>query len=495
MTAFGFKFGKKPMDFSKMKGNLSPNGNGKAAPGPDEVKSAPVPANEPAPQQQKPEQKRGGGPGLSGDMKKDLPKILVLVLLALVFVAAIIFAFGPKLMPKLAAKAKKPAIVETAEEPIKKKQPVIAGLLEKLKLKKPQAKTEEELAPAEGEEMAAPEEIVSVRTYRVARSDFVDVLPAMGSVNGDKTVELRFSKDGVIDSINFFEGDLVRKGDIVATLDQKDELLELEHAKTRLKEKEAQEAVGKKRYETAQKLYDEGIIIKVKVEEAQLEHEAAKAATATMQKEVEFSLAKLDKTYLYSSLDGVMGTRDAEVGEYVTNNIKIATLYDTATVVTDVGIIEKDIGRIALGQNAKISVEAYPGVDFTGKIENISPIISGKSRTLNARIRLRNDNPKGTLLPGMFARVWISVYEKKNTIKVSSACLYDLNSDGEFDSVFTVGEDNIAKAVPVKVGYISTDYIEIVDGVREGEQIVSEAMAEIKDGSRVDVIEVQEPAF
>ena len=158
-------------------------------------------------------------------------------------------------------------------------------------------------------------------------------------------------------------------------------------------------------------------------------------------------------------------------------------------------VIEKDINRVALGQKAKITVDTYPGVEFEGQIENIAPIVEGRSRTLTVKIRIKNDNPRGTLLPGMFARIWVSVYEKKNTIRLPGACLYDLNNDGEFDSVYVVTSENIAKATPVRIGYVSTDYIEIIDGLREGEQVVSETMAELKDGVKVDVIEVQEPMF
>ena len=344
-------------------------------------------------------------------------------------------------------------------------------------------------------EEQAIEELVTVRTYRVVRGDFIDVLPGMGTIKGDREVELRFESNGIVDSINFFEGDLVRKGDIIATLAQKDALLKLEYSKTKLKTQQFSEEAAKKKLEIHQKLYDDGIIIKPKLEEVQIEYEGAKSQSQSAQKEVEFALSELDKTYRYSPINGVMGTRDVEVGEFVTSNIKIASLYDTSTVIAEMGVIEKDINRVALGQKAKVTVDTYPGVEFEGQIENIAPIVEGKSRTLTVKIRIKNDNPRGTLLPGMFARVWVSVYEKKNTVRLPSACLYDLDNNGEFDSVYVVSSENIAKATPVKIGYVSTDYIEIIDGLREGEQVVSESMAELKDNVKVDVIEVQEPMF
>jgi len=120
--------------------------------------------------------------------------------------------FGPKYAPKLVEK--------------------VGGdkILEALHLKEPEL---EDAMITEEEE--AVEELVTVRTYRIIRGDFIDVLPGMGNIKGDREVELRFPVNGLVDSINFYEGDLLRRGDIVATLEQKDALLKLEYSKSKLK--------------------------------------------------------------------------------------------------------------------------------------------------------------------------------------------------------------------------------------------------------------------
>jgi membrane fusion protein, multidrug efflux system len=477
MTAFGFNFGKKkPVDFSKIKDNLVPkNGNDKKSDAASSPQAKP-------PQDQK-------ETTVSDNMKNIIkensvlqkpvkPKRklffnrIVIIILIAILISALVFMLGPKHAPELMDKIG------------------MNKVMEKIPFLK-QDKEELLITPEE----QAVEELVTVRSYRIVRGDFIDVLPGMGTIKGDREVELRFESNGIVDSINFFEGDLVRRGDIIATLAQKDVLLKLEYAKSKLKTQQLAEEAARKKLEIHQSLFDNGIIIKPKLEEIQIEYEGAKSQSQSAQKEVEFALSELDKTYRYSPINGVMGTRDVEVGEFVTSNIKIASLYDTSTVVAEMGVIEKDINRVALGQKAKITVDTYPGVEFEGQIENIAPIVEGKSRTLTVKIRIKNDNPRGTLLPGMFARVWLSVYEKKNTLRLPAACLYDLDNNGEFDSVYVVTSDNMAEARPVKIGYVSTDYIEIIDGLREGEQVVSESMAELKDGVKVDVIEVQEPMF
>jgi membrane fusion protein, multidrug efflux system len=410
-----------------------------------------------------------------------LLKHLLVISLLLVFIVILIFTLGPRHAPQLMDRIGVTGIMES--RPFLK----IAENIPFLK----RERDELLLTPEE----KAIEELVTVRTYRVVRGDFIDILPGMGTIKGDREVELRFESNGLVDSMNFFEGDIVRRGDIVATLAQKDAILKLEYSKAKLKTQQLAEGSAKIKLDLHQKLYKDGIIIKPKLEEVLFEYEGVKSQVSSAQKEVEFALSELDKTYRYSPINGVMGTRDVEVGEFVTSNIKIASLYDTSTVIAEMGVIEKDINRVALGQKARITVDTYPGVEFEGQIENIAPIVEGRSRTLAVKIRIRNDSPRGTLLPGMFARIWISVYEKKNTIRLPAACLYDLDDNDEFDSVYVISPENIAKTTPVKIGYISTDYIEIIDGLREGEQVVSESMAELKEGVKVDVIEVQEPIF
>ncbi len=475
MSIFGFSFGKKKSAPGPKLGKDSVSDNTKEPTAKEPLASGVIPKKQPEENHMADQMKdivKNKPPTQNIEKSRSLLKPIIFILLIFVFFAALMLALGPKYAPEIMDRIGATKIIEKI--PFLRQEP------------------EEELIIPE-EEVA--QELVTVRTYRVIRVDFVDILPGMGTIKGDREVDLRFSVNGIIDSINFFEGDLLRKGDIIATIDQKDALLKLEYSKSKHKTQQISEEASKKRLDMNKTLFKDGIIIRPKLDEVQFEYDGARSQTKSAQKEIEFALAELDKTYLYSPVDSVMGTRDVEVGEFVTSNVKVAALYETSSVIAEMGVIEKDINRVALGQQAKITVDTYPGVEFEGQIENIAPIIEGKSRTLTIKIRIKNNNVKGTLLPGMFARIWIAVYEKKNTIKLPSSCFYDLDNNGEFDSVYVVTDENIAKATPVKLGYVATDYVEVTDGLREGEQVVSESMAELKDDVKVDVIEVQEPAF
>ncbi|MCK4802058.1 efflux RND transporter periplasmic adaptor subunit [bacterium] len=316
-----------------------------------------------------------------------------------------------------------------------------------------------ELQKKADKESQLREEEVPVNVFRVARGTFQDTLSAMGTVKGGSEIELRFQVAGMVKSFNFREGDKVEKGEVIARLDQNDALLKLKQAQIELEEYE--------------KLYSIGAIIKSKLEQARL---AARLASS-----------EFEKTYLRAVRNGIIGDKNVEVGEFITPNVKVATLVSLETVVVELGIIEKEIDRVFLGQKVTVNVDTYPGIDFTGIVSNISPLIAGKSKTLSVKANL--DNPGGLLLPGMFARVKISIFEKENALLIPSDSLD--RSTGEF-RVFVVGDDNVAYAQPVEVAYLSSDYAQIAGGLEEDELVVMEKPESLADGKRVRIIEVKE---
>lgn len=390
------------------------------------------------------------------------PAVIILVSLLVVSFVWKKFDIGGKILDK--------------GKPVLSKIPVIKGLI----AKREKAKAKEE---------APPEEAVLVKVHKVARRNFEDTLPNLGTIKGYREIDLKFEVNGVIDSINFREGEEVREGDIIASLDQYDALLKLKYAKIEL--------------DKNQKLYEIGSIIKTRLEQTELEHESAKS--------------DLDKTYLYAPRDGVLGTRDAEVGEFVTSNDKIGTLIDDSDVFAEIGVVEKDIGKVKVGQNGKVFVDAYPDAEFKGKVDNVSPVVEGRSRTQTAKIKV--NNAKGELLPGMFARVLVDIYTKENTIVVPNTAL---NKEEKEDGsggyiVFVVhkeeaeapeegeppkeeaeavieeaGEPGTAEARPVSFEYRSSDFSVIKEGIEEEELVVVETQEKLKDKMKVIITEVQE---
>lgn len=340
-----------------------------------------------------------------------------------------------------------------------------------------------------GAEAALP---VPVRTFKAAKIEFTDLLPTLGTVRGQAEVDLKFEASGVVKTLSFREGDLVKEGQPLATLDDRESRLRVEYAETKLQTAEAQLRLAEKRLAINEQLYRLGAIIKPKWEESQIEVEQAEGQVATAQKEVDLARTELAKTVLKAPVDGVMGTREAEIGEYVTPQATVATLMDVDSVFVELGIVERDIERIRLQQRVKVTVDSLPNTTFEGRIDNLAPVIEGKSRTLTAKVKV--ENPKGQLLPGMFARAEIAVFEKPGALVVPTSALRDADGDGKFESVFIVHEDKAAMK-PITLGYLTTDYAEITDGLQEGEPVVTEARGNLKEGSQVSLLEEEEAAF
>jgi len=364
------------------------------------------------------------------------------------------------------------------------KKEEISLLFQKLKLKKIpliEKLTKPKERVEEAEEEAIPEEEILIKAYRVAKRSFEDTLPTLGTVKGFREIDLKFEISGIIDSLNFREGEEIREGDIIATLNQKDALLKLKYNELEVNK--------------YKQLYEIGSITKLRLEQAQLEYESAEN--------------DLEKTYLYAPRDGMLGTRDAEVGEYVSPNDKIGTLIDSLDVFIEVGIIEKDIGKARVGDEAKIFVDTYPDKEFMGIVDNVSPVIEGKSRTQTIKIRVKNDEK--FLLPGMFTRALIASYSTDDAIIVPSLAInkteegyivfvvHEAEEEEETETEEDFEDEDVERgtveARPIEIEYRSSDYTVLRRGLEEDELVVVETQEKLKDQAPIIIAEIQEQLF
>lgn len=312
--------------------------------------------------------------------------------------------------------------------------------------------------PAEGPAQNTGSGTIAVNVLEMKPDHFQDMMIAVGSIKGGSEIPLRFEVEGGIDLFEFRQGDKVRKGDIIARLSQRDAYLKLKKARLELEQME--------------KLYAIGGVSLNKLEEARVSSDLA--------------ALELEKTVLRSPRDGILGDKDAEVGEFVTPAKKVATLVNIETVLVSIGVIEKEIDRIFPGQKVVLTVDTYPNVEFTGRVENINPMVTQGSRTLGVEARLENEG--GLLLPGMFARARITIFEQDNALFVPNDSL-EKTPTGQ--RVYVVTKDNKADARDVEVGYVSSQFSLINKGLEAGELVVTQKPQDLKAGSPVKIIETQ----
>jgi membrane fusion protein (multidrug efflux system) len=280
----------------------------------------------------------------------------------------------------------------------------------------------------------------------------------VGTIAGGSEIPLRFEGEGTIDYFEFREGDKVKKGDLIARVGQRDAYLKLKKAELELDQYE--------------KLYAIGGVARSRLEEARVQ--------------ADLSRSELDKTMLRAPRDGILGDKDAEVGEFVTPAKRIATLVNIESVVVRVGIIEKEIDKIFPGQKVVLTVDAYPGVEFTGRVESISPMGQGNSKTFTIEARLENEG--GLLLPGMFARTRFTIFEEENAIAVPNDAVEKTQGGAR---VFIATKENKAQARDITIGYVSSQFSQVTKGLEVGELVITQKPQDLKDGQPIKVIEVQ----
>lgn len=296
---------------------------------------------------------------------------------------------------------------------------------------------------------------IIVKTAQAKREHFEDTLPAMGTIKGYIELDLKFEINGVVKEFRFKNGEMVKKGDLIAVLDQSEALVKLQYAKLQLEKHE--------------KLYEIGAIAEAKLKEVKLEEKLARI--------------ELEKTELKAPFDGVVNNRKADDGQFVTINDRIATFSSIEEVVAEVGIIERDIGKIKLGQRVVVMADAaHPNIEFAGVIDNIASSFEGKSRTLNVRIRV--PNRKQLLLSGMFTRVVIYIYEEDNALVIPAMALR--KQKGEY-SVLIVGQDETAEEKKVELAYLATEKAVIKSGLSEDELLIVEADGKLEAGNKVKI--------
>ncbi|MBI1870958.1 MAG: efflux RND transporter periplasmic adaptor subunit [Chlamydiae bacterium] len=352
---------------------------------------------------------------------------------------------------------------------------------EKPEEKKEGPKKEGEAKPQEQQEP------VSVKVTKAQKTDFQDILPVLGTIEGIAEIDLKFEVPGVIEFYNFKDGDRVRRGDVIARLDNQDSLLKVKYRKAKLEVAETALEGAHKKIEMYQHLYDIGAIIKAKLEEAQIEVENKTKEVEAAKIEVESAKQELSKTYLKSPIDGVLGAREAEPGEYVTSNNDIVSVIDTTEVYAKIGIVEKDINKIQAQQMAKFTIDSAPNRSFDGEVVTITPMIKGKSRTLTVKAKIANDD--NLLIPGMFTRGLVVVFSKKNTFSIP---IKAIETSGEQSFVYVADEKNIAHQKPVKIGYTAMDDVQIDEGIEEGDLVITDTPVKLKDGAPIKITEKEE---
>ncbi len=189
---------------------------------------------------------------------------------------------------------------------------------------------------------------------------------------------------------------------------------------------------------------------------------------------------KLAKTKIYAPLASRVKEKMVSEGDFVKNGARLFTLIQPNPLKLRFAVSERDVGKMKVGQDVSVKVDAFPDREFKGKVSIVFSSLEEKTRTLS--IEALVPDKEGVLKPGLFARVILYTGGMKDTVVVpNTALLYE----GDQIKVYVV-EDDRAKERPVKPGNKYGDEMEIVEGIKEGDKVVTAGQQGLSEGAKVN---------
>lgn len=327
--------------------------------------------------------------------------------------------------------------------------------------------------------MSAPAPVETVSAEEARQDQWEPEVAAIGTLTAVNGIEVAPQVGGIVREINFDSGDLVKKGQKLFQLDTDTEDADLKNFRVQLGNAETE-------LERQQKLLDKGFASKAAYDTARLLRDR-------MQAEIERTEALIAQKSIYAPWDGRLGLRDVAIGKYVAPGQNMIWLQTVDPIYVDFTVTENDFGRIKVGQKVRAKFSAYPTDTFNGEVFTTDARVSESSRMITVRGKL--ENPEGRLVPGMYSDVKVIVGEPVPVVTIpQTAVTYSLYGDSVFAVVKAKNADPNAKEPEleaerrfVKLGLVRDGRVNVVEGIKPGDQIVVAGQNKIDQGSKVRI--------
>lgn len=314
---------------------------------------------------------------------------------------------------------------------------------------------------------------VTVSTTTVSHSAWQSQLDYYASLRAVQGVNVTTELPGLVQTVYFTTGETVQKGAILVQLNADAETAQLNSLK-------AEENLAQKTYTRDEAQY------KIKaISKATLDTDEANLKSLDAQ--VAQQAATVVKKTVVAPFSGQLGISTVSPGEYLNAGQAIAPLQELDVMYADFYVPQQDLVKLQLGQTVDLTVDAFPGKTFSGKITTINPVLDTTTR--NVEVEATFDNADNKLVPGMSGDVAVTIGEPQEILTLPQTAI-SFNPYG--DIVYRVSketENNKEKLtvsqVFVKTGQTRGDQIEILSGLNEGDVVVTAGQLKLKNGSTV----------
>ncbi|MBE9601542.1 efflux RND transporter periplasmic adaptor subunit [Pedobacter sp. MC2016-24] len=314
------------------------------------------------------------------------------------------------------------------------------------------------------------ENTITVNTETVSLKSESTAINVSGNIEGNTTVKLGYMVPGKINLINFKAGQLVTKGQLITSLDATSYALSKQLADVQLME-------ANDEFKRLKLMHERG-----SVSESDFKKAGFSLQRAQTQQKIE--LKSFMDTKLYSPIDGILLTKQTEVGEIISPGTPLFVVSAIKKVTMEAFIPEGELNGLYIGQSADVIVSALRKT-FKGKITEIGAVADATSRAFTIKIEIKNNDL--IIRPGMIAEAQISTGSKKNIIQLASECI--MHDVGNQSYVY-VADKNGRKAFRrnVGIGKITQNKIEILTGLSIGETVITSGQTKLSDGSLISIV-------
>lgn len=313
-----------------------------------------------------------------------------------------------------------------------------------------------------------PAAAVPVEVAAASRQSIASWIESNCTLEAENEVDLVARISSPVVELNVEEGMKVARGDLLARLDDRELRAAAEISRVSLEE-------ARMAWERAGKLREGDLISPEAWDAAVSRYETARA-------QHEADRIQLGYTEIRAPFDALVVTRYITLAEHISVNDPLFRISDFEPLLCPVQLPEKDLPGLRPGQNAYVTLAAWPGRRFDARVQRIRPVVDAATGTVRVTLEVRTE---GDLRPGMFGRVFVEMDRREDAVVIPKAAL-SLDSIG--DTVY-VARDGTAARRDVKLGFRDGEKVEVLSGLEEGEQVVVVGQDGLSDGTPIQVLE------
>ena len=331
------------------------------------------------------------------------------------------------------------------------------------------------------EQKVTKERAVNVRVWTAENRSLRPFVESVGTLNPYEIVNVSSELDGILKTIHVDEGSPVTSGQVIAEIKETDYRLAVEQATAILKQAEAALANAKQEHLRKAALYREELVTKQQFDDIVARLAVAQGDVERAAAGLDLAKEKLTKTRIHAPMAGSIKEKKVTAGDYIRNGTFLVSIIRINLLKLSFSVSEKDVGSLRTGQDVSFTVDAFPGREFRGQVKTIHPSLEEKTRSL--LIEAVVPNADKVLKPGLFARVTLFTGPARDTVVVPiTALLYDNSVTKLF-----VAEGDRARERKVRIGRKYGEYMEIVEGLKAREVVVTVGQNNLMEGVLLNV--------